>query len=104
MIRIIDGKRYNTETATKVADVSGNCQSITDFKFDHTQLYRTTKGAWFIAGKGGPLSRWVRTVGDGYTGGSGIQVLDADEARALLEQHAEASVVEQYFGDHITDA
>jgi hypothetical protein len=38
-----------------------------------------------LASEGGPLSRWARASGlNGKTGGSGIAVLDDDEAR--LEQ------------------
>lgn len=104
MKRIINGKRYDTETAEIVADVGSHGTSFSDFAHHDTQLYRTKRGNWFVAGEGGPLSQWSRSVGNGYSGGSGIHVLSADEARALLEQHHETEALEQYFGSVVEDA
>ncbi len=51
MKRIINGLRYDTETATKLADwdngIYGN-----DFKACEESLYKTKNGAYFIAGQG----------------------------------------------------
>jgi hypothetical protein len=59
----------------------------------------------FLAGEGGPLSRWAEPVGlNGSTGGSGIRPLDADEARSFLERFGSAEDVEQYFATEIEDA
>lgn len=105
MKRIIDGKRYNTETATEVADVSPRGFYRGDFRYEDTRLYRTPKGRWFLAGEGGPMSRWSRSVGlNGYTSGEGIHVVDNDEARALLEQHGETEAIEEYFSSAVQDA
>jgi hypothetical protein len=105
MKAIIDGKRYDTETALCVCDVSPNGFYRGDFRYEDTHIYRTRRGAWFLAGNGGPLSRWARSVGlNGSCSGSGIQPLDADEARAMLEQHALPEVVESHFGTQIVDA
>jgi len=105
MKRIIDGKRYNTETAECVCDCSPRGFYRGDFRYEDTQLYRTPRGNWFLAGEGGPSSRWARAAGlNSWTGGSGIQPLDADEARSMLERYGSASDVEQYFGELIVDA
>ena len=105
MKRIIDGKRYNSETATKVADVSPSGFSRGDFQYEDTWLYRTKAGRWFLAGNGGPMSRWAHSIGlNGYSGGEGIQVLDEDEARALLEQHGETEAIEKHFSAVVEDA
>ena len=105
MKRIIDGKRYNTETATEVADVSPRGFYRGDFRWEDTDLYRTKNGRWFLAGEGGPMSRWARSAGlNSYSGGEGIHVLDADEARALLEQHGETEEIEKYFSAVVEDA
>ena len=63
MKRIIDGKRYNTETATEICDVSAPGFYRGDFRYEDTQLYCTPRGGWFLAGEGGPMSRWARSVG-----------------------------------------
>ena len=85
---IINGRRYNTETATEVCDVStGGDVSTTDFKWHSTTLYRTKAGRFFVAGRGGPMSRWAKRVDNGYSGGAGIQPIDIDEAKRLVEAH-----------------
>lgn len=105
MKAIIDGKRYNTETATCVCDCSPSGFYGNDFRHEDTHLYRTPKGSWFLAGEGGPLSRWARPHGQsGSTNGSGIRPLDPDTAREMLEHHGDAEDIEQYFASTLEDA
>jgi len=106
MMRIIDGKRYNTDTAVKVADVgSPGMTSRSDHTYEDTYLYRTKKGAWFLSGEGGPRSRWGRSVGNStIASGSGLQPITPDEARELLEQHDETDAIERWFSDVVEDA
>lgn len=106
MQRVINRKRYDTETATQVCDVSDGNYSRRDFKFDDTYLYRTKAGNWFIAGQGGPMSRWARSLGqgNGWSSGSGIRPLEPAEARELLEQHNHLGALEEYFSNDIEDA
>lgn len=104
MKAIIDGKRYNTETATKIG---GACSSggQSDWRYWNEDLYRTKSGKLFIAGEGGALSRWSQPCGNnGRQGGSGIQPLTRDEALAWAELHLSASQVEEAFADMIEDA
>ena len=93
--RIIDGKAYDTGTAIEVAEIADFGNGPNDFRFESTSLYRTQKGAWFIAGEGGALTRWARKVTDGYSSGHGLELVTADEARELLE-HVDGPV-EDYF-------
>ena len=105
MRKIIDGKKYDTRTATEVCDVSQDGYNQGDWHYDDTRLYRTPKGNWFLAGRGGPLSRWGRPYGqNGHIGGSAIRPLDKTEARELLEQYGDADAVEDCFGAEIEDA
>lgn len=86
MQRIIDGKRYNTETATLVASESYGYKG--DFRYWDEDLYRTPRGRWFIWGEGGPMSRWARSTGqNSWCGGQGILALSEAEALAWCEQH-----------------
>lgn len=98
MRRIIEGKVYDTETATEVAEVSGLHEGPSDFSYDNTHLYRSPRGRWFVSGHGGPTSRWARRVGTSYTGGDGIEVLDDWEAQCLIERNAPERFVE-FFGE-----
>lgn len=85
MKRVIDGRIYNTQTADEVCELV--CHHYPgDFQFHETTLYRTPKGAYFLAGKGGPMSMWAQPEGNnGYSGGSGLRVIDAEEARGYAE-------------------
>ena len=96
MKRIIQGKVYNTDTADRIGNhVYSNPG---DFRYEDTDLFRSKKGAWFIAGEGGPLSRWSRSEGNGQRGGSGIEAMTATEALAWCEAAGiDADVIAQYF-------
>lgn len=97
MRQIINGKRYNTETATYVAELShprgcGWC----DHQYWRAYLYLTTRGNWFLAGSGGPATMFACSVGGGYSGGRGIVPLTPEEARDWLERCGEHDIIEQY--------
>ncbi len=105
MKAISKGRRYDTDTATKIVDVSPSGYGRNDYKYEETALYRTDKGAWFLAGHGGPMTRWSRPVGQsGRTGGKGILPIYPEEARELLEERGEVEVLETYFAKQIEDA
>ena len=99
MQKIINGKRYNTATATRVCDVSEGNYTRSNFRWNDTQLYLTPRGNWFLAGE-----RWRRSCGDLWRYGSGIIAIDEHEARALLEVHGSSDLLEAYFGDQLQDA
>ena len=97
MKRIINGKIYNTETATRIGNFSSDC-GPGDFRYQSTDLYRTKKGAFFIAGEGGALSRWSVSCGNGQRGGSGIEALTSEEALQWCEfSRIDADVINQHF-------
>jgi hypothetical protein len=101
---IIEGKRYNTETATKVANHSFSYSS--DFRWVHEDLYCTPKGAWFICGSGGPMSKYARSIGQNSWSGTrnAIVPITAKEAKKFLEDEGETDAIEEYFSESITDA
>ena len=97
MKKIINGKIYNTDTATRIGgDVHSN---RSDFRYEDTDLYRTPKGAFFLQGEGGPYSRWSRPCGsNGQMGGHGIQALTLIEALDWCESSGiDVDVIAQYF-------
>tara|TARA_R110001583_G_scaffold39630_1_gene126820 strand:+ start:2053 stop:2373 length:321 start_codon:yes stop_codon:yes gene_type:complete len=83
---IIEGKTYNTNTAWLICELPCSTESVSYFDWHMTDLYRTKKGAYFLAGEGGPLSMWSSDQGNGNKGsGEGIRVIDAAQARQHME-------------------
>ena len=96
MKRIIQGKIYNTDTATFIGNYV--CFIRGDFRHEDTDLFKTKTGAWFIGGEGGPLSRWSQPCGNGQRGGSGIEVMTTAEALAWAEfAGIDADVIAEHF-------
>ena len=102
MIRIIDGKRYNSETAEEIC-FAGNNLNPTDFRNLNAWLFRTEKGAWFIHGVGGASSRFSHNTGNGRCGAEDLQVVTAEDAQAFLEARVPhepvraIAILEKYF-------
>lgn len=109
MIQVINGKRYNTETATEVFSW-WNGYSRSDSHFLSKTLYRTKNGAWFMHREGGALTEMAVSVGSNNTGGSqDIEVLTADDAYEFCEEHSGSDkealeAIEKYFADRVVDA
>jgi hypothetical protein len=104
MKKIIDGKRYDTETAQELAAWS-NDYSCRDFHWCCETLYKTRKGAYFVHGEGGAMSPWSRSCGDNsWSGGEGTDLLTAEDARLWLEEKGLTQALERWFADSIEDA
>lgn len=104
MKKIINNKRYNTDTATEIASFH-NGLSYTDFHHLEETLYQTPNGNWFLVGGGGPMSKYADRSGNMTTGQSNVfTVLSTDEAYDWLERHGETEALEQYFSDNIENA
>lgn len=105
MRAVINGKRYDTETATPVVEEWANGYGIGDFRYCIESLCRTRRGAWFAAGKGGPRSVYAESLGqNSWVSGSGIRPLSAEAAMRWLEKRGRTAELEKYFGDEIEDA
>lgn len=103
MIKVINGKRYNTETATMVADWYTGHPS--DFQYCNEELYLTNKGNWFLFGEGGAMSKYAQPVGNNAMGGGkDIIPFTPEAACAWLEAHNCIKELEQYFPDYLEDA
>ncbi len=105
MKSIINGRRYDTDKAIEIGHSSYN-GSRTDFQWWSASLYKTPRaGRFFLAGQGGPMSRFARSVdGNGWSGGEGIIPLTDEDALAWAEQELGAETVEEHFADQIEDA
>ena len=100
---IINGKRYDTETAHRVAGWD-NGHFTSDFHYCHEVIWRTTSGAWFLEGSGGALSSYAESVGDGTCGGDAIVPMTDDEVSEWLERHHKIDALEQHFASAIVNA
>ena len=89
MKKIINGKTYNTETATELGHYR-NVLSGSDFFNVSEWLYMTRKGAYFLCGEGGAASSWGEACGDSWTGGSDIRVMSESEALHWMSRHCDA--------------
>ena len=98
MKKVINGKLYNTETATKIAS-DNSPYGNGDFQFENTKLYKTAKGAFFLAGNGGAASRWSQSLGTGGRGaGEGMEALTPEEARTWCEANdVDADIIAEHF-------
>lgn len=98
MKRIINGKKYDTETATMIHEWD-NGHYTGDFEHCEEALYRTRKGAYFLAGSGGPMSKYAESRGNETSGGEAITPITETEAREWLEEHDGADEIEATFGE-----
>jgi hypothetical protein len=103
MIKIINGKRYDTEKAKCIADYSNGC--ISDiFHYYHEALYVTSKGNYFIHGAGGAMSKYSVSVGSNqYEGSQDIIPMSHYEAFVWAQGHATPEALE-HFSDLIEEA
>ena len=104
MEKVINGKRYDTETAEQIAAASYSHYG--DSQYWCEWLYRTKKGDWFLVGEGSAMSRYSRAVGQNEVGGgSAIIPLTRGKALTWLDAHAPASeAYEEYFANVVEDA
>ena len=104
MKQIIEGRRYSTETAERVGSGGGKAHPG-DFRHYSETLYKTPRGNFFLAGEGGPLSRYGRPVyGGGTCGGEGIIPVSKEDALSWCEEHLDIEDYQEYFSDLIEDA
>ncbi len=103
MKKVINKKIYNTKTAELIHVWDNGCYG-NDFRSCEESLYRTKNGALFIAGSGGPLSKYAESYGNSTSGSSGIEPVSVEQAMEWLEDHDGTKALEKYFGSEITEA
>lgn len=97
MKKIINNKRYDTETAKLLGEDSYS--NWGDFHFWEESLFQKRTGEFFLHGVGGPASKYAETVGQNqWTGGEKIIPLSFDKAREWAECHLSADDYEEIFG------
>jgi hypothetical protein len=103
MIKIIDGKRYNCDTATELEHYC-NGLSKTDFNYLSETLYVTKKGNYFLYGSGGPKTKYSKSCGTASCGSRDIIPLTKKEAFEWCCDFCTAEQTEKLFPDMIDDA
>jgi hypothetical protein len=104
MRAVIGGMRYDTETAGCIA-WSSNGHNTQAVGYYEEGLYRTVRGAWFLAGRGNARSSYARCYGnDNWGAGQRVTPFTAAEAQAWLEEHGEVEALEEHFGDSLVNA
>ena len=99
MKKIINGKLYNTKTATKTAEWDNN-RSASDAHHYEEVLYKKRTGEFFIYGDGGALSRYARSCGgNSYSDGWDIIPLTIEEAQEWGEKKLDVDLYEVIFGE-----
>lgn len=98
MKKIIDGKKYNTESAKKMAG-HDNGYAVNDFNYMAETLYRKKTGEFFLHGEGGGLSRYASEIGDSMGWGEQIIPLTEKEADEWAEARLEVDEYEAIFGE-----
>lgn len=97
MKKIINGKKYDTDTARKLASY-GNGLLPNDFRCIEESLYQKKTGEYFLYGEGGPMTKYAVSCGNNSTTGSSmITPISEAEARAWVEEHAN-DLYEEIFG------
>lgn len=92
MKKIINGSRYDTETAKRLGYWE-NMPDVMDLFWCSETLYRTKAGKYFLHGDGGPGSRYAN-----FPRGEQIIPLSEDAAKNWAEEHLDGNAYEAAFG------
>lgn len=98
MKKIINGRRYDTDTAKAVGEYCFS--NLTDFHHVEETLYRKKTGEFFLYGVGGPMSKYAeRTSLNSWSGGAKIVPLTYEEAKQWGEDNLDGDEYEKVFGE-----
>ncbi len=95
MKKIINKKRYDTDTAQKIGEVWDGLP--TDAYFTHEALYRKRTGEFFFFCEGGAKSVYGEwECGEGHTGKT-IQLFSYEQAETWAMNNLDADTYEKFF-------
>jgi hypothetical protein len=98
MYKVVNNKRYNTETAKRLA-AWDNGVLCNDFDYRAETLYRKKNLEYFIHGEGGAATEYAER--DGYNTMAGECIIPATEeqARAWAHEHLNGDDYDRIFGE-----
>ncbi len=104
MKKIIDGKKYDTETAELIYEWSSD-HGKSDFAWYEESLYRKRTGEYFLYGYGHAASKYAEHSGKAgaWIPAAKIIPLPYEQARQWMEEHAEADEYGAVFGEVAED-
>lgn len=96
MNKIINGKKYDTETAS----LKGNFEygNRTSFYYWEEELYQKKTGEWFLFGSGQGLSKYSDCIDGQRWGIEKIMPYTEEEAKEWAETYLSADKYEELFG------
>lgn len=98
MRKIINGKKYDTDTAKMLGEDSNGYP--TDFNYEREELYKKKTGEFFLYGTGGANSKYAVSNGDNsYSGGDRITPIDEERAKKWCEAHLSVDEYEEIWGE-----
>ena len=97
MKRIINGKKYDTETAEEVAESTHGSKS--SYAYYEEALFRKRTGEYFLYGYGHGDSRYAKQVCGDFGPGSEIIPLTYEQARSWAERELSVDEYEAEFGE-----
>lgn len=100
MRKIINGKLYDTSTATVIGRYESGM--VSDFSYTCETLYQKKTGELFLLGEGGPLTRYSKKCSDNSWGyGETIMPeseLDKNELQEWVSEHCSEDAYIKLFG------
>ena len=101
MKKVINGKRYNTETATKLAVFCADYPKEDTHYWEET-LYRKLTGEFFLHGCGGWDSKYACWMPQ-WDGGGKLIPLTVDEAKTWVKENMDQETYDRIFGEIVDD-
>lgn len=99
MKKIINGKLYDTETATLVAYYSNYLSSVSP-NWEKERLYKKRTGEFFLQGAGGELTKYARQSVNGMRyEGVKIIPITLEEAKEWVAQNCNLHTYIEVFGE-----
>jgi hypothetical protein len=98
MRKIINGRKYDTDTAKRVCCYDNGCY-ITDIYYYSETLFKKKTGEFFILVEGGACSQANEYLGKGcYIGGKNIIPISEIRAKKFVELNGSVEEYEELFG------
>lgn len=97
MKKIINGKKYDTDTAKKIAEYSTPDRN--SFSYTEETLYIKRTGEFFIHGYSYAAGAYAKNNGFGWCASDGIRPISETEAREWAESYLSCDEYEAIFGE-----